>query len=66
MTVNMNSLYTNPITRGIARKSRKLTVILSTGKKVSFDKKNTCTKKEDDMSETERKEYESAMMMIRF
>ncbi len=65
MTINIYALYTNHIIRFFACISRKCTVILSTGKKVTFYKRYKLSK-EGYMSETETQEYKDARRILGF
>lgn len=65
MKININALYTNPITQLIACKSRKCTVVLSTGRKVTFDRRYKCSK-EGKMTEKETQEYKDARRILGF
>lgn len=65
MTINIYALYTNHITQFFACKSRKCTVILSTGKKVTFDKRYKLSKV-GYMTEVETQEYKDARRILGF
>lgn len=65
MTINIYALYTNHITQFFACKSRKCTVILSTGKKITFYKRYKLSK-EGYLTGAETQEYKAARRILGF
>ena len=66
MSFKMHDLYTNPSARLLAWISKRCTVILSTGKKISFEKgvRCGCCSYEGSMTPFEELEYIRAMMLM--
>lgn len=66
MIIQMNALYTSSVARFLAHFSRRCTIVLSTGKRLNFEKGKhggLCTY-EGNITKMEQEEYENAMMFM--
>lgn len=64
-TLDFKDIFSRPLRRAVARFLDNFTVVLTTGRKVSFDSHCCFSYEGNDLSESELKEVETALSILR-